>query len=124
MRLLLDTSVFLWWIDHPPKLSKPARAAVSDPENQVFLSIVSPWEIAIKSSVGKLRTPGNIAAILPTMGIELLSLSLAHVAAVEILPFHHRDPFDRMLAAQAQAEGAKLVTSDAVFARYGIATLW
>ncbi len=124
MKLLLDTAAFLWWIENPRKVPKDARAAIASPDNEVLLSIVSPWEIAVKASIGKLRTPGDLEAMLPDMGIELLPISLTHVAAVQALPFHHRDPFDRMLIAQARSEQAVVLTSDPMFAKYGVATLW
>jgi PIN domain nuclease of toxin-antitoxin system len=107
-----------------PRVSVAARGVLNDTANQLVLSIVSIWEVAIKVSLGKLKAPEDIADFLPELGISLLPISLDHVARVRGMPFHHRDPFDRMLVAQAQHEQAAVVTSDPIFARYGVAVVW
>jgi PIN domain nuclease of toxin-antitoxin system len=128
MRLLLDTHVFLWWTDSNPALSGPAQQAIGDEANDCFLSIVSCWEMAIKASLGKLRLSQSVekfvAEQLAANGFQLLPVDFRHVAAVETLPFHHRDPFDRLLVTQAFAEDLVLVTADSMMVKYGVSVLW
>jgi PIN domain nuclease of toxin-antitoxin system len=121
---LLDTSTFLWGMEKSSRVSVAARDALSDTSNRLLLSIASIWEISIKVGLGKLKTPDDFQDVLPKLGVELLPISLQHTAAVRTMPFHHRDPFDRMLVAQARSEQAVVLTSDPMFARYGVATLW
>ena len=127
MRLLLDTNAFLWWLYSPRRLGERAHAAIEDPSYVVFVSVVTAWEIAIKLSTGKLNAPRNAAAWLPgeliARRFELLPIRLEHALAVEHLPPHHRDPFDRLLVAQAQVDGLTLVTGDRDLEPYGIALL-
>jgi PIN domain nuclease of toxin-antitoxin system len=128
MRLLLDTHVFLWWTDNNPALSTQAQHAISDESNDCFLSIVCCWELAIKASLGKLSLSQSVEKFIVEQvaanGFELLPVDFRHVAAVESLPFHHRDPFDRLLVAQARAEGLVLVTADFQISNYGVSVLW
>lgn len=128
MKLLLDTHAFLWWIEGRPALAKRASAAVASANNEVLFSIVSCWELAIKLSLGKLRLPQNHARFIPEQlsanGFSLLDLELGHVARVAGLPFHHRDPFDRLLAAQALEEQLAIVSADPVFRTYGVTRIW
>lgn len=127
MRLLLDTHVFIWWDSDPGQLSPSASAALRDPANEVFLSVVSAWEVVIKAQLGKLtlRLPlADIVAQQQANGIRLLDVTLPHVLGVEGLPAAHKDPFDRLLAAQAIVEGMELVTADAVFAHYPVRVSW
>jgi len=124
LRLLIDTQAFLWWMAGAPRLSASAREAIGDPANAVHFSIASAWEIEIKRAIGKLRAPHDLAAAIKTEGFDLLPVELSHIAALAGLPAHHRDPFDRMLLAQAQVEGLRLVSADTVFRRYGVAPLW
>jgi PIN domain nuclease of toxin-antitoxin system len=127
VRLLLDTHAFIWWDSQPERLSPQARAALEDPLNTVLMSVASLWEIQIKRAVGKLmlRAPlETLVADQQANGFHLLPVTLGHVLALDPLPLHHRDPFDRMLAAQAPAEGAVLVTRDPVFDAYPVQTLW
>lgn len=128
MRVLLDTQAFLWWINDSPELSTRARRVLRDPDNALFLSLASVWEMAIKASRGKLAVPGPIEAFVPQQlqvnGVSQLDISFRHVARVERLPFHHSDPFDRLIIAQALTEGIPVITSDRIFARYGIKRLW
>jgi PIN domain nuclease of toxin-antitoxin system len=124
VNLLLDTHALLWWLMASPRLSDRARDAIAEPRNQVHVSIATAWEIAIKRSIGRLRVTEDITADLAADAFELLSIELAHIAALERLPHHHRDPFDRMLVAQAMVEGMRLVSGDANIARYGVAVVW
>lgn len=127
-RLLLDTHTFLWWVSDAPELSITAREAISDTGNECFLSIASCWEMAIKSSIGKLRLTKPVERFVNDLitenGFRLLSIDLRHAAKVEALPFHHRDPFDRLLIAQAITEKLTIVTVDSLFSSYGVKLLW
>ncbi len=123
MRLLLDTHIFLWWLSDWERISEPARAAIADPGNEVFVSAVSGWEIGIKKAKGRLVAPDDLAAVVDEKRFEHLPLTFAHAERAAALPSHHRDPFDRMLIAQAQAEGLVLVTRDSRMADYEVATM-
>jgi PIN domain nuclease of toxin-antitoxin system len=127
-RLLLDTDVFLWWVDDAPNLTVPARQAIADTGNECLVSIASCWEMAIKSSLGKLRLARPVERFvseqLAANAFSLLNIELRHTAKIEKLPFLHRDPFDRLLIAQALTEKLTMVTADRVFADYGIKLLW
>ncbi|PZU46796.1 MAG: PIN domain nuclease [Arsenicicoccus sp.] len=125
MRYLLDTNVVVWLLlgDRdavPPEVAE----AISDPHSEVLVSAASAWEIAIKRSLGKLRIGEAWRSTLGRLEVDHLPVTLDHAAAVEHLPWHHRDPFDRLLLAQAQVEGATLVTSDRILDRYDVATWW
>jgi PIN domain nuclease of toxin-antitoxin system len=126
--LLLDTHTFLWWIDDSPRLSKRARAAIARPEGTCFLSLASCWEMAIKISLGRLqlahRLDRFVAEQMAANGLHPLSVQLPHAARVVRLPWHHRDPFDRLLAAQALEEGLVIVSADPVFGEYGVKRVW
>ncbi|MGB5253366.1 MAG: type II toxin-antitoxin system VapC family toxin [Sedimenticolaceae bacterium] len=122
-RLLLDTHVFLWWLADHPRLGPLARKAILDPANPVFVSAVTGWEIAIKRRLGKLTAPDGLDAVVEREGFAQLPIAFFHGEQAGLLPGHHRDPFDRMLIAQAQAEGLVVVTADPKFALYGIRTL-
>jgi PIN domain nuclease of toxin-antitoxin system len=127
MRLLFDTHSFIWWDSEPDRLSPAALAALRDPANEVLPSAVSAWEIVIKAQVGKLSLRlrlDDIIAQQQANGVRLLPLSFEHVLAVHGLPPVHKDPFDRALAAQANVEGAELVSADAVFAQYPVRVRW
>ena len=128
MRVLLDTHAFLWWIEDAPALSKRARSTIADPDNDCLLSLASCWEMAIKQSLGKLKLPGAIERFIPEQlainGFRQLAIDFRHVARVASLPFHHRDPFDRLLAAQAVEERCAIVSADAIFRRYGVKRIW
>jgi PIN domain nuclease of toxin-antitoxin system len=127
-RLLLDTPVFLWWVDASANLTGPARSAISDPRNECYLSVASCWEMAIKSSLGKLRLPCPIERFaleqLTANNFTLLNIELRHIAKTEKLPFHHRDPFDRLLIAQALSEKLTVVAADTRFSEYGVKVIW
>jgi len=128
VRLLLDTHAFLWWVGDHAKLGKGARAAIGDGANECLVSMASAWELAIKVSLGKLTVEGRLDRFLPEQiaanGFETLHIEMDHVARVASLPFHHRDPFDRLLVAQALAEDLAIVSADLVFKRYGVKRVW
>ena len=127
MNLLLDTAALIWWLEGNPRLGSAARAAIVEGENQFFVSAASVWEMAIKASRGRLGFPGRLRDWLPEQltkyAFASLPVSLAHAAAVEDLPLHHRDPFDRILVAQAMTEGLRVVTSDERLSQYQISVL-
>lgn len=120
MKLLLDTHSLLWWLDDPALLSEEARDAISEPANEVFVSSAVAWEIAIKRGLGKLTAPRDLEAVIQACGFQTLSITVAHALATELLPPHHRDPFDRMLVAQALIENCMIVSRDPNVARYGV----
>ena len=127
MRLLVDTHAFLWFVSGDSKLSRTARRALEAPNVQLHLSAASVWEIAIKSSLGRVTLPAPVTQYVADKaqtGLHLLPVEWAHAAAVEHLPFHHRDPIDRLLVAQAQAERLPVVTRDRIFRQYGITVIW
>ena len=128
MKLLLDTHAFLWMISDDAGLSVAARQAIVAEDNEVWLSSASAWEIAIKYSLGKLPLPEEPDRFLPRMrersGVALLPISEAEVCQIHRLPPLHRDPFDRVLVAQANCHGMVIVTDDAVIGRYPVQTLW
>ena len=123
MNLLLDTHVLLWWLDDNPALSKRARSAITDGKNLVFVSAVVIWEIKIKQGLGKLNIPSNFRKVLEEQPFKQLDITWEHAHAIGELPPHHRDPFDRMLVAQAKIEGLTLVTHDLRLAEYKIRLL-
>ena len=127
MRLLLDTHVVLWALGDPDRLAPVARAAIADATVELAVSTATVWELAIKVGLGKLRLPGSVAQwFVPAvveLGAQWLEVTAIEAAAVETLPTHHRDPFDRLLIVQALAGGWTLVTADAAFAGYGVPVL-
>lgn len=128
MTLLLDTHTFLWYCQDDPSLSASARALIEDPANRNLVSVAACWEIAIKSGLGKLSLGEPCKTYLPNAlaatGFELLPITLHHAIGVESLPHHHRDPFDRMMASQVEAEAIAIVSCDVQFDPYGISRLW
>ncbi|HMC77409.1 MAG TPA: type II toxin-antitoxin system VapC family toxin [Vicinamibacterales bacterium] len=126
MAVLLDTHAFLWWVTDDRRLTKRARRTIGG--TPCLLSVASCWEMAIKVSLGKLTVPGPVDRFvqeqLEVNGFNLLPIALEHTGRVAALPFHHRDPFDRLLAAQALTEDLSLVSADPVFRRYGVTRLW
>lgn len=123
MTLLLDTHVFLWWREASDRLGAGVRRAVEGAD-VVFVSAASAWEIAIKVALGKLRIPGPLEPAVEESQFTPLPITFAHAAAVSGLAPHHRDPFDRMLIAQALSDGLTIVTHDRRFAPYGARVLW
>jgi PIN domain nuclease of toxin-antitoxin system len=128
VKLLLDTHAFLWWVEGAPALGRRARAEVANPDNEVFFSIASCWELAIKLSLGKLRLTQSLERFIPEQltrnGFVLVGVEFRHVAGVADLPFHHRDPFDRLLVAQALLEELAIVSADRIFRKYGVTVVW
>jgi PIN domain nuclease of toxin-antitoxin system len=126
--LLLDTHTFLWFINNDPRLSATAVQRISDPDARVAVSVVSAWEIVIKLGTGKLSLDRPLKELWPESlaenSFDVLDVTIEHVLAVESLPQHHRDPFDRLLIAQALTEGFELVSADSVFASYPIRCIW
>jgi PIN domain nuclease of toxin-antitoxin system len=124
VRLLLDTQIFLWFLVAPSRIPRQARQAIDEPENDVFVSAAVIWEIAIKVAIGRLdidvpRLPGLIDAA----GFDELPVAARHAAGVHALPMHHRDPFDRLLIAQARVEALTLVSVDPAIRQYDVAVL-
>ena len=128
MRVLVDTLVFLWWVEGDRALPAKARAVLANPENECLISMVSAWELAIKTGLGKLKLAlpvkryivENVAA----NGFRMLAIEIAHVGRVETLAMHHGDPFDRLLIAQALEENIAVVTADPIFRNYGVKRIW
>jgi PIN domain nuclease of toxin-antitoxin system len=125
---LIDTHVFLWWINDDPRLAPSTRGLLNERTTVVRFSVVSVWEMAIKAGLGRLRVPadfgGFLARQLAVNRFEVLPILLPHALRVVDLPPHHRDPFDRMLVAQAMVENLSLVSADASFDAYGIQRFW
>ena len=124
MKLLLDTHAALWFLSGDQRMGQNARRHLTNSANQVLLSAAVVWEVAIKRSLGKLVAPDEYLSLLLDAGAQPLPVSLDHAAAVEQLPWHHRDPFDRMLVAQASVEGAALVSHDGALQPYGVHLVW
>jgi PIN domain nuclease of toxin-antitoxin system len=128
VRLLLDTHVLIWAVDDPARLSPVAKEHLEDPANDLLVSAATVWELAIKVSLGKLTLTEPfepwMSAALDDLTASVLPISVPHAAAQVVLPWHHRDPFDRLLAAQAQVESVRLVSKDPQFDQYGIDRVW
>ena len=120
MNILLDTHVVLWWLSDAPELSPRARGAIADPLNTIFLSVATIWECRIKQSLRKLELPRNFKEILDDQPFRSLPILAEHAHSVAKLPDHHRDPFDRILIAQAISESFSIATHDSIFARYDV----
>jgi PIN domain nuclease of toxin-antitoxin system len=123
VRLLLDTNAFIWALDDLEGLAPSARTLLADENNELLVSMASLWEIAIKVATGKLTSGLDWESYLPKMGVELLPIAMEHSREVSRLPLLHRDPFDRMLIAQARVENLTIVTRDRRFAEYDV-TVW
>ncbi len=128
MKLLLDTHTLLWFIAGSPNLSAAARTLIEDAANEKYVSIASLWETAIKISIGKMTLAAPFDVLFPHQlqinGFELLPIKINHTSTVAALPFHHRDPFDRIMIAQVIEENMNLVSIDAVFDDYSVTRLW
>tara|TARA_R110002072_G_C7977582_1_gene535725 strand:+ start:3034 stop:3432 length:399 start_codon:yes stop_codon:yes gene_type:complete len=120
---LLDTHALLWWLSDPKELSKPARLAITEGGNQVYLSSAAVWEMAIKKRLGRLDFPTNLDEVLQKDHIEILSIGIEHALGVADLPMHHQDPFDRMMVSQAKHENLVLVTRDKIIPKYDVQVL-
>ncbi len=123
MRLLLDAHVLLWWLADDPSLGEAARTLIADPENEILVSAATVWEIAIKRALGKLEAPADLVAALGESGFAEAPVTAADGERAGSLDPHHRDPFDRMLVAQAARLDATVVSRDPVFERYGTRTV-
>lgn len=128
MNYLLDTHTFLWFINDDASLSSTTKALIEDPENTIYLSVASIWEVAIKVSLDKLEMPSPFTDFIDEQldknTIILLNIKTAHTGIVATLPFHHRDPFDRLIIAQSKVEDIPIIGKDAIFDDYGIKRLW
>lgn len=128
MKLLLDTHAFLWFIDDNPALSSDAKQLIEDADSEIVLSVASIWEMAIKVSHGKLTISQPFGVFMTEQmrlnAITLLNISIDHTAVITTLPFHHRDPFDRLLIAQAMVEHMPIISADGIFDSYSIKRLW
>ncbi|GEM90596.1 type II toxin-antitoxin system VapC family toxin [Oceanithermus desulfurans] len=127
-RLLLDTHAFLWWISDDPRLSPAAREAIADGASEVYLSAVSVWEMVIKMGLGRLELPEDLESFLARQlqanGFRPLAMTLPHALAVRHLPDVHKDPFDRLLVAQARHEELVLISGDEAVQRYPVSVIW
>jgi PIN domain nuclease of toxin-antitoxin system len=128
LRALLDTHALLWWLSDDPALSRTARKIIAETKNTLLVSAASAWEIAIKVRLGKLPTAVDLTADFPSQiereGFHLLPISAEHGIRAGLLPGPHKDPFDRMLIAQTQAENIPIITNETVFETYGVRRLW
>ena len=127
MKLLLDTHVFIWWADQPEKLSPAALSALEDEANELLLSVASLWEMQIKIQLRKLKLSLPLKGLVKnqqeTNELTVLPVELTHVLALDALPFHHKDPFDRLLIAQSNVEGLTIVTADSQLSAYSVRLL-
>jgi len=127
MRLLLDTHIFIWWADHQENLSPTALAALNEESNELLLSVVSVWEMQIKTQLGRLRLSLPLKELVKnqqeTNELTVLPVTLKHVLALDALPFHHKDLFDRLLIAQSVEEELTIVTADSQFSAYSVTLL-
>ncbi len=127
MKILLDTNALLWIIENNANLTQRVRKIVADDTHSIFISVVSLWEIAIKMSIGKLELAHTLDEIIEKIGDHnavILPIGLDAIRKIRTLSFHHRDPFDRLIIAQAQAQNLTIITSDAVFKSYEVKVLW
>ncbi len=128
MRYLLDTTALIWMASEEHKLSSPARRALRSPTNELYLSVVSIWEVVIKSAAGRLRLRSSPTSAVPewqkVFGLRTLNINQAHALEIGNLPLHHHDPFDRMLVAQASVEDLVLITADETITKYQVRILW
>lgn len=128
MTLLLDSHTFVWWRDEPHKLSQVAFAEISNPNNDIFLSVATVWELQIKIALNKFTIKGTLENAVKderqNNGLKILPVELSHALYLENLPSHHKDPFDRLLIAQANAENMTLISSDPAFSAYSVNLLW
>lgn len=128
MKLLLDTHALLWWLDDDPRLSSRCRHAIANPDSAVLVSVATVWEIAIKAGLGQLDMPADLGAYLHRQvrknHFDLLPVGFDHAVAVRDLPWHHKDPFDRLLIAQSRTEQIPIVSADAALASYDVVLVW
>jgi len=128
MRILLDTHTFLWWAADDPQISLKAKALITNPDNEVFFSVVSAWEIIIKVGIGKLSLSESPETYIPSRIVsnqfEILPVQMSHILKINSLPNFHKDPFDRLLIAQSLVEDLLLLTVDNAIAQYPVTTIW
>jgi PIN domain nuclease of toxin-antitoxin system len=124
LKLLLDTHAALWWLSGDERFGRKAASELADGVNEVLLSAAVVWEVAIKRSLGKLTAPDDFTSVLLGGCALPLPVTVTHAQAVGELPWHHRDPFDRLLVAQATIEGAVIVSRDEAFPQYGVPLVW
>lgn len=129
MKLLLDTQCWLWWFAQPERLNEESIAQIADEANELWFSVASIWEMGIKVAIGKLPLPESLDSYLSSrmgqLGVRSLEITATHALQAATLPLHHRDPFDRMLIAQAQLEDMTLVSADVIFKQYSdVSILW
>jgi PIN domain nuclease of toxin-antitoxin system len=128
MKLLLDTQCWLWWFAQPERLNETAITQILDETNELWLSVASIWEIGIKVAIGKLPLPEPldlyVESRMTQLGMRSLEITVPHAIQASSLPLHHRDPFDRMLIAQAQTEEMTLISADSIFGQYDVSLLW
>lgn len=127
MKYLIDTHTLIWFVENDSKLPPATSSIISNLQNSIFVSMASLWEISIKTSIGKLKLNQPVQSIfncLPLQSIEVLPINQDHILEILSLSFHHRDPFDRLIIAQALAEGIPVVSSDQLFDRYGVDRIW
>lgn len=127
MKLLLDTHIFIWWADQPEQLSPASLSALEDEANELLLSVASVWEMQVKIQLGKLKLSLPLKELIETQqqtnNLSVSPVTLAHVLALDALPFHHKDPFDRLLIAQSIDEDLTLVSADSQFSAYSVKLL-
>lgn len=122
-RILLDTHALIWWMNGDQALGEFALECIANENNQVYVSAASVWEMSIKRQLGKLECPADLDSVIESLGFSKLPISIFHSDQAGQLPIHHKDPFDRMLIAQAQAEGLQIITKDEHFPFYGISLI-
>ena len=127
MRYILDTHTLIWYFEDNSELSFKAKSIIEDIDNEIFVSMASLWEIGIKVGLGKLIIPFDIDEIMARIrkeSMNMITIDVNHVKGIQTLPHHHRDPFDRMIIAQAKAENCTVITRDAAFDAYDVPVLW
>jgi PIN domain nuclease of toxin-antitoxin system len=124
VRLLIDSHAFLWWSEASSQLGIEARRAMADPTNEIVVSIAALWELMIKVSLRKLNLPADIEEMVVSQGFSVLPIGFDHLRRFAVLPRIHGDPFDRLLVAQALAEGIPIATADSRFPAYGVQIVW
>jgi len=122
-KYLVDSHILLWWFMEPKKLASSVYSVIEDPDNEIYISVATIWEIAIKSSLNKLKVPENFNGILEKEGFKVIPIDLSTAWKVKDLPFHHNDPFDRLIVATAMQQDLTVITHDEQFKGYGISVL-